>query len=446
MATTDRDKLPASPVELEKGPDRGGTDTNHGNDEAVRLVKQGDKFVPVSDNRYRNDLMAFVGYLEFFNALDFPANIWNTIPIPVFAMVLMAVFGTAVLLASTIAALDLRRSIRNVKKLRRERTYLLDKLKKAPSEERWQAWLGVNFREIGWELIDRLLNDILVGVASILVGVGTIMAVGGANPRIYLASNLMSGYIGNGFVAFYGLINAVWSAYLFRRAARHKKLVRAFIVDEAIRKRATRVFRYHQEYAFLNGITLLVSGAGSLISSTMWWGYVILIPCIVSSVYCNYLWRKKVGYNRILFRFDSRAPTDALERIATTISVQQQIERASVSEVCGDLSTNVLIRLITHTGMLEAIGLHLLNKKESATKAVVSEQAYIDVDYQTLGVFRRESILDAVDVHMSKSGMQEVVDQERLLYELLGSHLSVKQQQDGGAEVRSRKEESHYGA
>ncbi|CAM6097645.1 unnamed protein product [Calypogeia fissa] len=39
--------------------------------------------------------------------------------------------------------------------------------------------------------------DILMGFGAVLVGVGTLMAIRGANPTVYLISNLLSGYIGN---------------------------------------------------------------------------------------------------------------------------------------------------------------------------------------------------------------------------------------------------------
>lgn len=48
-----------------------------------------DSYVPVPEQKLRNNLSGAVGYLEFANALDFAANVWNTIPVPTFAAALM---------------------------------------------------------------------------------------------------------------------------------------------------------------------------------------------------------------------------------------------------------------------------------------------------------------------------------------------------------------------
>jgi hypothetical protein len=47
------------------------------------------KYVPTNTYRLRNSLLLGVGFLELANAGDFAANVWNTIPVPTFAAVLM---------------------------------------------------------------------------------------------------------------------------------------------------------------------------------------------------------------------------------------------------------------------------------------------------------------------------------------------------------------------
>nr|POF04854.1 hypothetical protein CFP56_75286 [Quercus suber] len=54
----------------------------------------------------------------------------------------------------------------------------------------------------------------------------------------------------------------------------------------------------HEWYAALNGLVIAVSSVGSMISATMWQGYVVLIPCVIGSIYCNWFWRKRLGYDR----------------------------------------------------------------------------------------------------------------------------------------------------
>ena len=56
--------------------------------EAVNFVRQKKGWIPKDQYRLKNSLLAGVGLLEFGNALDFPSNVWNQIPVPRFAIVL----------------------------------------------------------------------------------------------------------------------------------------------------------------------------------------------------------------------------------------------------------------------------------------------------------------------------------------------------------------------
>lgn len=403
---------------------------------SVKLTRRDGKLVLTQQTRLRNDLLIIVGYLEFFNALDFPANIWNTIPVPKFAMALMIVGGTAALLASTTACWDLCRSLRNIRLLREERTYLQREIDLAKSRGLVQrqhhllAWLSHNFRELGWELVDRALMDTLVGFASILVGVGTIMATGGANHRVYLASNLLSGYIGNGFVAVYGLVNAAWSAYLFVRARRHKAHVRQYVSDESTKKRGIEIFRNHQTYALVNGTTLLVSSAGSMISSTMWWGYVMLIPCIAASVYCNILWRRKVGYYRILcqFRPSEDLELDVYAQILDALNVQAMVVDGSTKAVLNGFHQKRLLETACNNEMFDDLCLHIANEPSLArTLGITPTNEEVDVNIQNLNTIKPELLLEAVEACFAKVGLRRALDRERMLFELLGTYLTVGQ-------------------
>lgn len=403
-------------------------------DSGVTLVKRGKKYRLSYDGWYRNDLMLLVGYLEFFNALDFPANVWNDIPIPTFAKALMITGGTIILLASILAAIDLRRSLRNIRKLRKERKYLFERLqqdeKSGLPTVHWEAWLELNFREVGWEFFDRLLMDSLVGFSSILVGPGTIMAIAGANPRIFLASNLMSGYVGNSFAGVYGLINSFWAVYLFVRATRHKSLVLQYIKEASLKKRANDVFTRHQIYAALNGTTLVVSGAGSLISATMWWGYVVLIPCIVSSVYCNILWRKSIGYDRRLFPSTPDTAATILESIQNSVAFQQQ----AGSNVFAKMSQRVLIGLIEDHSMMGSVAIHLMSDESLRGRIVKGMPESLSIDSSTLALFEQAVLADTLQTCTNKVRHRGTLDEERFLFELLGSVLSVSSKQNSTAQ------------
>jgi hypothetical protein len=394
---------------------------------SIELIWHKNKFVPARRTRLHNDLLLIVGYLEFFNALDFPANIWQSVPVPTFAVGLMATGGSIALLASSSAFFDFRRAWKNVILLREERAYLLERYSKlgkhAPESRQVQAWLSVNFRELGWELIDRLLMDVLVGFASILVGVGTIMAIGGANRKVFDASNLLSGYIGNGFVALYGLVNAAWSAYLYLRARKHKKVIRHCLTDKNIQARAVWTFRNHQIYAMVNGGTLLVSSAGSLISSTMWWGYVILIPCIFSSVFCNIFWRKHVGYDRLMSQFmtDEMLMLDIYQQISQALRLQQWYKQnILLSELKKTLGSSELLHLTRDNDCYEALCARIAAQNQSVSTTSIRNA--VTIDHKMIADSEEKVLRNHIEEVLTKQGMQSAIYRERVLYELLGAY------------------------
>lgn len=174
--------------------------------------------------RLKNNLMVSVGFLEFGNACDFAANVWNIVPVPTYAAILMGLGGTVALVVSVFAVRDGIRSWRNIRVLREERRILLRRCRESRPRDSLpylHANLEVNRREIGTEIIDRLAMDSIMGFGALLVGIGTYMAIGGANPHVYHASNLLSGYIGNSPPAIWGLANTIWCIYILRRAWRH---------------------------------------------------------------------------------------------------------------------------------------------------------------------------------------------------------------------------------
>jgi predicted outer membrane lipoprotein len=189
-------------------------------------------------------------------------------------------------------------------------------------------------REIGTEVVDRIFMDILLGAGSILVGAGTLMAIGGANRRVFKASNLLSGYIGNGLAAAFGLLNSIWSWYLTHRFSKHDAAVRNTQPSDDISRRLHSRFRRFQWHAFINGTNGLAAGAASMVTATRWWGYVVLIPCIVSLIMCNYFWRKKLGYDRPVLGHVSLARTQLtppVEDLEYVIAMQRGLSGPDIS-------------------------------------------------------------------------------------------------------------------
>ncbi|KAJ6188002.1 hypothetical protein N7519_002910 [Penicillium mononematosum] len=286
----------------------------------VVLVRRRGRFRLLHQQQFKNSLLAGVGYLELANAGDFAANVWNQIPVPRFAAVLMGIGGVLALGDDP-------------------------------------AWVGV--REIGTEVIDRMVMDALMGFGSLLVGVGTLMAIGGANPRVFKASNLLSGYIGNGLAAVFGLVNAIWCGSLLRRF--HVQDAAAFAQEPSddIRRRLHTRFRRFQWHAGINGLTGIVAGAASMVTAERWWGYVVLIPCIISFILCNYFWRKKLGYDRPVFAHTSATEiqvTSLIEDLQYVIVMQRDLadpEHSLPQAIVRPDSLESILRFIIRENMLE---------------------------------------------------------------------------------------------
>ncbi|CRG84267.1 hypothetical protein PISL3812_01570 [Talaromyces islandicus] len=253
----------------------------------------------------RNNLSVGVGFLEFANALDFAANIWNQSPLPRFVVALMAIGGSWTLLLSTFALFDFRRSWKNTRILRDERKYL-HQLRSENDQQGHLARdidriLGVNYRELTSEVVDRVAMDFLLGFAGLLVGIGTLIAIPGANnPRVYLASNLLSGYIGNAFPLLWGVLNFVTSMYIWWRFQRQARLAAKFSHLEPLVADVVLRCRQFQRHAWLTSINGVVAGVAGMITFKYWWAYVILIPCIIASVIGNLYYRMRIGYDRYL--------------------------------------------------------------------------------------------------------------------------------------------------
>lgn len=321
---------PVVPKLLREASDLTWQESIEASKDSVTLIRRRGRFHLEHQRQFRNSLLASVGYLELANAADFAANVWNQIPVPTFAAVLMGIGGTFALCMVFVAIQDFRLSMRNVKLLRVERDHLKKILQNQNKDTRLvrllENRLGVTDREMGTEIVDRLVMDCLMGFGSVLVGVGTLMAIGGSNPRVFNVSNLLSGYIGNGLAAIFGLVNAIWSGYLIYRFDQHLKAARSSLPADNILRRLQNRIRRFQWHSFINGLNGLVAGAGSMVTAERWWGYVVLIPCIISLIAVNFFWRKKVGYDRPLLTEISHAKSQLtlpVEDLEYTIALQR---------------------------------------------------------------------------------------------------------------------------
>lgn len=255
--------------------------------------------------RLLNNVLFSVGFLDLASASDFAANIWNEYPVPSYAKALMIIGGLLALAISLFAIKDFRLSYPNYAFLRSERQFLKSQRKQiSPLHDDagfmardLDSCLEVNFRELGGE-VARLGMDAIMGFGVFLVGIGTLLALGGENWRIFHASNLLSGYIGNSPIALYGLMNSAWSIYIWKRTYKHSQAGRKNLRGRKVGELLERRIRLLRLYSALYGVSGFFTGVGSLISSTMWFGYVISFPWIIAAIFCNYLLRERIAYDR----------------------------------------------------------------------------------------------------------------------------------------------------
>ncbi|KAK3369765.1 hypothetical protein B0T24DRAFT_722585 [Lasiosphaeria ovina] len=84
------------------------------------FVRRQGRWRPESHIKLRNSLLAAVGYIETANARDFTANVCNMLPLPIHAIVLMAIGGTVALAMLYFVTKDAVLSWRNLRGLRAE--------------------------------------------------------------------------------------------------------------------------------------------------------------------------------------------------------------------------------------------------------------------------------------------------------------------------------------
>jgi hypothetical protein len=366
--------------------------------------------------------------------------------VPTYAAVLMGLGGTFALVMSIFALSDAILSWHNLTHLRDERKRLHSCRKSCEDEAFLDARLEVNVRETWLEVIDRLAMDAFMGFGAVLIGVGTLMAIGGANPHVYLASNLMSGFIGNSPPAIWGLANTLWCCYLWRRASRHLAAGSNVLNTEILTKVLKPRIRLAKLHTLLMGVTTLVSGAASLVTAKWWWGYPVLIPCIVIFVYDNHLLRQKLGYERSTTgpEHGEYSAVQELEWVVfegktlvqTQVSAEhspQSIDSALSSIIRCDLFEEFSIRLLEDTAFTN----HALQLSRSegwfASEGVengltMTPQIIVAANDQYSAF-----IIQTAESCIRDVGVRQMRWRERYLLELVGSYLCVLEQRQHSA-------------
>lgn len=176
---------------------------------------------------FRNNMLFGAMFLECANAGDLAANVWNEVPAPIYASVLMGVGGFMALCIAMFAFRDALLSWTNIVLLHQERQYLLQRKATRTQQhvlaQDLEVRLDVNFRETVTEWMNRFGMDVLMGFGAMIVGTGTLLAIGGRNANVFRVSNLLSGYVGNGPAALWGLGNVAWCIFNWGRVHHHSK-------------------------------------------------------------------------------------------------------------------------------------------------------------------------------------------------------------------------------
>ncbi|QDS69078.1 hypothetical protein FKW77_010020 [Venturia effusa] len=402
------------------------------------------RFRPRPEQRLRNNLLASVGFLEFANATDFAANVWNTVPVPKFAAALMGLGGAVALSFVPFAIWDARLCWQNSKMLLQERILLLREAGEIVDEEKGKlriarqkgldTRLEVNGREIGTELFDRGSMDLLMGFSAFLVGIGTIMAIGGANRRVYRASNLLSGYIGNSPSTFWGLCNTAWSIYVFKRAQHHLALGQKKVASEQVLDLLTTRIRSVQLHSVLMGSSTLVSAAAGMLTATHWYGYPFLVVCIVIAIFGNWYWRKRLGYDRplVLHAGHVKMNTESLvQEIEWAASMQASLGSRRKPTVADETFSKPkkftsVIELMARCDLFEELCECLLTNTAFCSAMEITSEDSIQIspaDMAAIGEKHESAVLATAKAVLRERGQRQLEQKQRYLLEMLGASL-----------------------
>ncbi|KAG9566184.1 hypothetical protein KCU71_g4712, partial [Aureobasidium melanogenum] len=316
-----------SVIDLEKeflSNDQHSSRTQHLQSSSLAFLRAANgKFTLYNAPRIRSIPPLVIGFLDLANSGDFAANVFNHVPVPVYAIVLMAIGATIALIMSSVALRDITCSWKNITLLREERACL----KSVDGDK--SVELEITHRDLGTEVFDRAGVDMAMGIGAFLIAVGTYMAIGGANHKVWFASNLLSGYIGNALPALYGLCNVGWSVHVWTRAHKQACAASQHLHDHVVNQLLSTRIRKTQGHAILTAIVCLVSGTFSMVTPTHWWPYPVLLVCGLAFIYGTWVYRTQIGSSKMHFS-SLIAPVVAL--LATTATASPIDKRDVTSD------------------------------------------------------------------------------------------------------------------
>ncbi|KAK6005941.1 hypothetical protein QM012_007583 [Aureobasidium pullulans] len=366
-----------------------------------------------------------IGFLDLANSGDFAANVFNHVPVPVYAIVLMAIGATVALIMSFVALHDFTCSWKNIKLLREEWACL----KSVDADK--SAELEISHRDLGTEIFDRAGVDVAMGIGAFLIAIGTYMAIGGANHKVWFASNLLSGYIGNALPALYGICNVGWSVHIWTRAHKQHCAVSKHLQDDIAKQLLLTRLRKTQGHAILTGVVCLVSGALSMVTPTHWWPYPVLLVCGLAFIYSTWVYRHQIGYERRMLKegtiLDEGFLTAELRFLHSTKTAMQRNLSDWVTLQLADMSISDLLGLLVRCDLFDDLCSTLLNKSHSVKHHFDNSLPSTPIDQQTLLNLEKPEqvaeIFGCARSHLEQYGLQSISIRERYLLECLGACL-----------------------
>jgi hypothetical protein len=184
------------------------------------------------------------------------------------------------------------------------------------------------------------------------------------------------------------------------------------------------------------GVTTLVSGTAGLITATRWWGYVILIPCIIIFIYDNFLVRNELGYERPAAG-QEQWDADVIKELEWTVLEGKMLMRSAVNMVADESSQSIesIVGIIVRCGLFENLCTRLLKEKSFSNDILRLLSDGVPASAVTLTITPRLIMLasdkfPSVTLRTAQSciqeaGLKQLRWKERYLLELVGAYLCI---------------------
>ena len=179
-----------------------------------------------------------------------------------------------------------------------------------------------------------------------------------------------------------------------------------------------------------------------MLTATRWWGYIILIPCIIASIYSNYVWRKKIGYTRaILQDIPDHTISSLVAELESTTNARKVLAAAPpdlLAKLFPDSgSMENLMNMIIINGLFEDFCYYILDDRELSLALFETLGDKITIQPYHLLVADKSltpQIFEVAQRCLAEKGPQRLRDQQRYLLEILGCCMSSTEDQPDAEE------------